>query len=121
MNTNKIGDLCELIVLTKLIEEGNNIALPYGNQHNWDILVENGGVWDKLQVKSAHTKSSGSIEVDCIKSGDTRGNKSRSRQYTEGAFDYLVAVYLPTKSIWKMPFSIIYGRRSMVLTDDFKW
>ena len=121
MNSSQIGDLCEMIALARLVEDGRIVTLPFGNQLNWDLLAETDNGWEKFQVKSVHARKSGSFEVDCIKSGDTRGNRSTNRKYADGSFDWLIAVHYPTKRMWKIPFSVVFGRRSLVLSDDYKW
>lgn len=122
MNSYQIGDACEILVLEKLSLSGIEMAIPFGNQRGWDILAKMDGTWYELQVKSVHLRNSGSLEVDCIRSGDPRSkNRANNRKYEDGSFDWLIAVHLSTKRLWKIPFSVVAGRRSLVLTDMYLW
>jgi len=123
MNTSQKGDYCELLVLARLVKEGSVIAIPYGNQTGWDLLVEGTNGWEKWQIKTAYKRSGrGSIYIDCIRSGDPK-SKIRNRGYEAGEFDYLVAVLPETGETWKIPANYVIGRRCITMQSDnaFRW
>ena len=127
MNQEQKGKYCELLVLTRLVKEGMTIALPYGNQSGWDLLVENDGGWEKWQIKTAHQrKGGGSIYIDCRRSGDRKTNGGRrvaNRKYRATDFDVLIGVLPDTGEMWKVPISEVMGRREITVSTNnrFKW
>ena len=121
MNKNEKGDWCELEVIQKFLRQGCPVAIPFGNQSGWDLLVECGGKWLKVQVKCAYRRSKrGSMYVDCIRSGDPR-MKNRSRKYKKGDFDVLIAVEHPIGRTWWIDAECVIGRRAMTLNYDNAW
>ncbi len=121
MTKEQKGKYAELLVLARLIKDGKTIAVPFGNQSGWDVLVEGRDGWEKWQIKTAYRREGRkSIYVDCIRSGDPK-SKIRSRQYKQGDFDYLIAVSPETGEMWKFPFSQIVGRRCLILTEKYQW
>ncbi|MBA7704951.1 hypothetical protein ES703_113774 [subsurface metagenome] len=125
MSTRQKGDLCELFVLTQLVKRGYTIALPYGRQPGWDLLVEVNGKWEKWQVKMAafrapykrHDKT-----LPYAPSTRSVGPKRIQTKYQKGDFDYLLAVDPERETIWKIPADIAIPKRSIPLrTNTFLW
>lgn len=101
MNPTQRGKLSELLVLTRLVEENYQVAIPFGNQSGWDLLVEIDGVWEKWQIKTAWQNADRTeLRVSCYSGGG-----KRKRQYEKGEFDYLIAVHPETNRMWKFPFN----------------
>jgi hypothetical protein len=55
---NNTGDVAELLLLTELVSRGLSVAIPFGHNNYYDVVVEH-GVSKKLlkvQVKTANVK-----------------------------------------------------------------
>ena len=48
------GDLAELKVAADLLERGHAIAFPYGEDSNYDLIVDRDGCLERVQVKYVH-------------------------------------------------------------------
>jgi len=87
------GKYSELMATAAFIADGRQVALPYGNQKDWDLLVqETGREWLRVQVKTAALISQGGAAV-----------VNMHRTYSVDDVDLLVAVYPPTGTMWKIP------------------
>ncbi len=91
LNLKGRGDLAELMVATDLLRRGHKIAIPYGEDCDFDLVLIRGRTLKRVQVK--HTRSDGSvINVRCGSHSLTNGKIRRTKHYTAQMID-LLAVY----------------------------
>jgi PD-(D/E)XK endonuclease len=91
LNLKARGDLAELMVATDLLRRGYKIAIPYGEDCDFDLVLIRGVHLERVQVK--HTRSDGSvINVRCRSHSLTNGKIRRTKHYTAKTID-LLAVY----------------------------
>ena len=88
------GDLAELKVACDLLKRGYKIALPYGEDWDFDLVVLREGNLERVQVKHSTSKS-GVLIVRCGSHSLTNGRVRRTKRYTSSMIDWL-AVYDPT-------------------------
>jgi hypothetical protein len=85
------GDLAELKVATDLIERGHRIAIPYGEDNDFDVILIREDSLERIQVK--YTESNGEIVfVRCRSSSLTNGKVKQIKRYTSATIDW-IAVY----------------------------
>jgi PD-(D/E)XK endonuclease len=85
------GDLAELKVATDILERGYRIAIPFGEDHNFDLILCRDDRLERVQVK--HAQSDGRvIRVECRSNSLTKGKVKRIKRYTARTIDWL-AVY----------------------------
>jgi hypothetical protein len=85
------GDLAELKVATDLLERGYRIAIPYGEDHDFDLILCRDDKLERVQVKYA--RSNGEvIAVKCYSHSLTNGRIRQTKHYTAATIDWL-AVY----------------------------
>jgi PD-(D/E)XK endonuclease len=91
LNLKGKGDLAELMVATDLLRRGYRIALPYGEDCDFDLVLIRSDRLERVQVK--YTRSNGSvIGVRCRSHSLTNGKIRRTKHYTAETID-LLAVY----------------------------
>jgi len=91
LNLKGRGDLAELMVATDLMRRGHKIAIPYGEDCDFDLVLIRADRLERVQVK--HTRSDGSvINVRCRSHSLTNGKIRRVKHYTAETID-LLAVY----------------------------
>jgi hypothetical protein len=91
LNLKGKGDLAELMVAGDLLRRGHKIAIPYGEDCDFDLVLVRGEHVDRVQVK--YVESDGSvIPVRCGSHSLTNGRIRRTKQYTAATID-LLAVY----------------------------
>lgn len=84
MNTKKISEQSEATVLTKFLQNGYPVALPFGDNQRYDLIVDFGDRLSRVQVKVGRIKN-GAITFDA--------HSSHDRQSYRGGAD-LFAVYV---------------------------
>jgi hypothetical protein len=85
------GDLAELKVATDLLERGYRIAIPYGEDHDFDLILCRDDRLERVQVK--YTASDASvIAVKCYSHSLTNGRVRQTKRYTQASIEWL-AVY----------------------------
>jgi hypothetical protein len=87
----KKGDLAELKVASDLLARGHRIAIPFGEDSDYDLICDTGEALHRIQVK--FTKSDGCVlAVRCGSHSLTNGKVRRRKLYTAATLDW-IAVY----------------------------
>lgn len=90
-DTKRIGDLSEAVVLPKMVAAGYHVAIPFGENHRYDLIIEKDHRLWRVQVKTGRYRR-GIIRFNCYSSHAHR-NGTSCRPYL-GEID-LFAVYCP--------------------------
>ena len=90
--TKAIGDAAEAHVLASLLDAGLAVAVPWGENRRYDLIVEHGGRFWRVQVKAARLKA-GAIKC-CL----TSTHKKDGRWVHTGYFDDadVIMIYCPS-------------------------
>jgi len=89
--TKARGDQAELAVATDLIRRGYSVSFPYGEDTDYDLVLDRGDRLERIQVK--YGESAGvRLEVRCHSHSLTGGRVIRTKRYTAATIDWL-AVY----------------------------
>jgi PD-(D/E)XK nuclease superfamily protein len=110
------GDLAELKVATDLIERGYKIAIPYGEDSDFDLIFSRGDAGlERVQVK--YTKSNGEfILIRCRSHALTNGKIKRTKHYTAATIDWLAVYDRTTDRCYYLPATELgEGRTELVL------
>jgi hypothetical protein len=90
------GDLAELMVAADLRRRGFGIALPFGEDHDFDLVLIRADRLERVQVK--YVESDGAvIRVKCFSHSLTNGRVRKTKRYTAATID-LLAVYDATSN-----------------------
>jgi hypothetical protein len=85
------GDLAELKVAADLVERGYRVAIPFGEDSDFDLILCRGDKLERVQVK--HARSDGHVvPVRCCSHSLTNGRIRQTKRYTSDNIDWL-AVY----------------------------
>jgi hypothetical protein len=88
------GDLAEVMIAADLIRRGYKIAIPYGEDWDFDLIVCREERLERVQCK--YSESNGVfITVRCGSHSLTNGKVRETKHYTAATIDWL-AVYDPT-------------------------
>jgi hypothetical protein len=105
------GDLAELKVATDLIERGYGVALPYGEDWDFDLVLARDDRLERVQVKYAASKD-GVIPVECRSRSLTNGKVMRTKRYTASTIDWLAIYDRTTERCFYLPASELGAGRS---------
>lgn len=105
MNTKAIGDITEAQVMAALLRSGKNVLIPFGDNQRYDLVVEEGGKFSRVQCKTGKL-TNGSIRVKtCSVVFNKRsafGSETSRRNY-RGEAD-LFGIYCPdTNQVYLVP------------------
>ncbi len=103
MHSKSKGSLAELAVASILIEEGWHVLFPFGENSRYDLVIEKGGQFLRVQVKYV-TPKNGSLIVNCRSS-----NNWSVKSYTADEIDFIAAYDSHEKRAYFIPVSEING------------
>lgn len=82
------GDLAELKVAADLVAQGYRVLFPFGEDHSYDLAIDDGARLLRVQVK--HTRSDGHvITAKCFTHSLTGGRVRTKTRYTTEHIDCL--------------------------------
>jgi hypothetical protein len=90
VNTVKIGDISEAKVLSRFLELGYTVLLPWSNGERYDLVIEREGKFARIQVKTGRLISNGACLEFNVSS--TNGSSRQRSSYDKNQIDYF-AVY----------------------------
>ena len=108
MTTTKAeGDLAELMVAADLTRQGYPVAFPYGEDCDYDLIVDRCGRLERIQVKYADSKGH-VIAVQCYSSSLTNGksnaeSRTRSGRLTGSLFMTRQPIAATTSPVMNSP------------------
>jgi hypothetical protein len=107
------GDLAELKVATDLLERGYKIAIPFGEDSDFDLVIDRDGTLERVQVKYA-TSNGEFIPVRCRSHSLTNGKVKRTKQYTAETIDWLAVYDRTTDRCYYIPASELGQGRAVL-------
>jgi hypothetical protein len=111
LNLKGRGDLAELMVAADLLRRGHKIAIPYGEDCDFDLVLVRGARLERVQVK--HTRSDGSvISVRCQSHSLTNGKIRRTKRYTAEMIDFIAVYDATTDRCYYVPADELGSGRS---------
>lgn len=108
LSKKKKGDVAELAVAAQCLKNGYQILFPYGEDTRYDFVIEQKGLFRRVQVKYV-TPKDGALDVSCRSS-----NNWSTRAYTSDEID-IIAVYDSKSGIIYFIDVKIIGKRSLKL------
>jgi hypothetical protein len=96
LNLKGKGDLAELMVAADLRRRGFKIAIPFGEDCDFDLILVREDRLERVQVKYAESNGV-VVPVRCSSNSLTKGKVRRVKRYTAKTID-LLAVYDQTSS-----------------------
>ncbi|MGH2983758.1 MAG: group I intron-associated PD-(D/E)XK endonuclease [Solirubrobacterales bacterium] len=107
------GDLAELKVATDLLERGYRIAIPYGEDHDFDLVLCRDDRLERVQVK--YTESDSAVmAVKCFSHSLTNGRIRRTKRYTQASIEWLAVYDHTTKRCFYIPAAELGNGRSII-------
>ena len=118
--TFKQSDKAFFKVCGDLSSRGYLISIPMGEQHSYDIIIDN-GVLKRIQIKHCSLDSNGTIELrnSFYSYYKKNGHFKKVGGYIAGDFDYFAA-YIPQLNIIIYPPFSLLGKYIRVLPQKNK-
>ena len=111
----KKGDLAELKIATDLLERGYGIAIPFGEDCDFDLIAYRDDELHRVQVK--HACSDGAVvPVRCDSASLTNGKVRKRKRYTARTIDWISVWDATTDACFYVPaVELGNGRRQISL------
>lgn len=107
------GDLAELKVAADLVTQGWRILLPFGEDHLYDLGIDDGERLLRVQVK--HTRSDGRVlAAKCFTHSLTNGRVRSTTKYTAAMIDWLAIWDATTDRCFYLPATLLGSGRTYV-------
>jgi len=120
MDTKLKADIAESAVITELLKRGFKVLKPIGDRLAYDLALDLGSKFLRIQVKSAwFNASTRSYGVDVRRTKTNRRRMLRDR-YEEGDFDFAILFIEPLNVFYVMPFAVFssYGSTISLIEAD---
>lgn len=113
LNLKAKGDLAELMVATDLRRRGFGIAIPFGEDCDFDLVLVRSDRLQRVQVK--YVESDGAvIVVKCFSHSLTNGRIRKTKRYTAKTIDLLAVYDRTTDRCYYVPASELGEGRSQI-------
>jgi hypothetical protein len=109
---SKRGEWAELLFMTVAAGRGFNVAKPWGESPRYDVAVEQGGRFLRVQVKSTEMWLGTCYLCQLYAHG--------RRPYTPKEIDYYAIYVLPADVWYIFPVRALTGMRTIALTPHLK-
>jgi hypothetical protein len=105
------GDLAEVMVAADVMRRGHQVALPYGEDWDYDLIVCRFGKLERVQVK--YTESDGCVvTVRCQSHSLTNGKIRATKRYTSSTIDWIAVFDATSARCYYVPAQELAGGRS---------
>jgi hypothetical protein len=101
-DTKAIGDRSEAVVLAALVERGYLVAIPFGENHRYDLIADDGKRLMRIQVKSGRLRG-GAIRFSCCSTHQHRRNGPTASRPYFGQIDFLAVSCPETGKVYLIP------------------
>lgn len=91
MNSKDVGNISEAKSLSRLLELGFKVLLPFGDNYRYDLVVDHNGSFYRIQVKTGHLKN-GKIETSIRSINRQNGEYIRKNYKNDVDF---ICIYCP--------------------------
>ena len=90
------------MVAADLLRRGHKIAIPYGEDWDYDLILCRGGALERVQVK--HSASRDAVRpVNCRSHSLTNGRVRAVKRYTSASIDWLAVYDATTGGCYYIP------------------
>lgn len=114
MHTKTKGTIAELKIASRLLEDGWKVLFPLGENNRYDLVVEKGGKFVRIQVKYV-TQKKGSLDVNCSSS-----NNWSVLPYNSNEIDYIAVFNASNEEMYFLPISLMTKYKFKLRIDKTK-
>jgi PD-(D/E)XK endonuclease len=107
------GDLAELKIACDLVRRGYQVAIPFGEDVRFDLIVHRGQSLQRVQVKHGASRG-GVLVVRCRTQSLTNGRVRNELRYTAATIDWLAVWDSTTDRCFYVPASELGSGRYML-------
>lgn len=110
MNSKRIGNIGEAKALSKFVELGVPVYIPFGDNETADLIADFNGKLNKIQIKTTIKADNGKMEFNTASSMSKSHIGDTVHKYTETEVDYFVFYNIERDKIFLVPFKDVGSR-----------
>ena len=118
MNSKKIGNIGEAKTLSKFVELGVPVYIPFGDNEKCNIVAEFNGKLNKIQCKTSFKFADGRILFSLVSSTMHRKNGVK-HIYSNKEIDYFSLYNIESDIILLLPIEIVEGMKQVSFRVPF--
>lgn len=115
MNSKEKGELAEAIIKAELMKRGLSVLEPVGESHRYDLVIDNGGNFTRIQCKSGRLRD-GSILFN-VKSINYNLSETENRGY-HGDVDAFCVYCFDTEETYWVPIEDVGSTEKRLRVDE---
>jgi hypothetical protein len=119
MQSKRVGNIGEAITLTKFVELGVPVYIPFGDNESADLIAEFNGKLNKIQVKTSYKMKKDGFTVD-LRSGTIRNGHNYFKKYDCNDIDYFSIYNVESKILMLIPIEKLQNRNAIKVNVPFK-
>lgn len=119
MNTKFIGNVGEAKTLSKFVELGIPVYIPFGDNEKSDLIAEFNGKLNKIQCKTSLSIKDNKIHFSIVSSTFHRKNGVK-HVYSNDEIDYFSLYNIEANILLLIPIEIIEGMKSISFRVPFE-
>ena len=114
-----VGDATEAMVIARLVQVGKMILVPYGENHRYDLVIDEGDRFIRVQCKTGRLRNGAVLFATCSSTYHFPKNQPASFYQRDYANDAdLFGVYCPElDAVYLVPVEVV-GKRAAALRID---
>ena len=93
MDTNQIGKITELEILSYVIKKGYSVSIPFGDKDRYDQIWDINGKLLRIQVKTCRSYQDDTAIIFNCRTTYSRNNGSKTHKYTANEIDYFATYW----------------------------
>jgi PD-(D/E)XK endonuclease len=102
-DTNRVGEISEAAIITRLLQLGYVVLTPYGGNQRYDLMIEeSSGQFRRIQCKSAWISEGGTVLKFDTANHNVTGKNRQMRHY-RGQCDYFALYSADLGKIYLVP------------------
>lgn len=117
MNTKLVGDISEAAVIAAFLKLGYNVLIPFGDRNRYDVVIEDGGVFQRIQIKTGRERL-GNIEFNT--KSTTRKNGMRHEVGYRGQIEAFAVYHRERDAVYVVPVDKCANSNACLRIDSSK-
>lgn len=107
-HTQKTGDISEAAVVTRLLQRGYVVLTPYGQNHRYDLVIEDaGGQFWRVQVKTEWLDADNTVIKFATASSYNHTANQKGWRHYQGQCDYFAVYVEQLDKVYFIPVDVV--------------
>ncbi len=121
-HTDKTGDISEAAIITRLLQSGYVVLTPYGKNHCYDLVIEDGdGQFWRIQCKTGWMDQGQTVIKFATASSYNHTAKQKGWRHYRGQADYFAIYIEQLGKVYLVPVDAVGTTQAMLRLAPTKY